>query len=153
MHDLLSLPSLIFPSFSPRLQTDQGAVRIFDEARNIYVPLTPEEWVRQNCMHWLIATKGYPRGRCSVERMITNTGMRYDLLFVDNNMLPYLLVECKAPEVSVSSDTIRQAAWYNLTLKAPFVMLTNGRVAYCAAVATDGTVTMLEDVPPYLQAV
>lgn len=149
MSDLLHLPTLIFPSFAPKLQTKDGVVRIYDEVRRQYVTLTPEEWVRQHCLHWLVAQKQYPIGRCSVERTITGTGMRYDLLFVDEHLRPFLLVECKAPEIAVSADTMRQSAWYNLTLKAPYVLLTNGRTAYCAAIAADGIVDMLADVPTY----
>lgn len=149
MSDLLHLPSLIFPAIAPKMQTSDGVVRIYDDVRRQYVALTPEEWVRQHCLHWLVHHKHYPIGRCSVERMITGTGMRFDMLFVDAHLRPFLLVECKAPDVPVSADTMRQSAWYNLTLKAPYVLLTNGRVAYCAAISDDGIVDMAEDVPPY----
>lgn len=75
--------------------------------------------------------------------------MRYDLLWVDAHVVPFLLVECKAPDVQISEHTIRQSSWYNLTLKAPFVLLTNGKAAHCAAVSADGTVTLLADLPSY----
>ncbi len=150
MSDLVALPSLIFPSFAVRIDSSNGGLKIYDEVRRKYVALTPEEWVRQHCMHWL-ASRGFPLGRCSVERSIGSTGMRYDLLWVDAYMSPFILVECKSPDVAISPDTLRQSAWYNLTLKAPYVLLTNGRSAYCAQVSADGTVRLLSDIPHYPQ--
>jgi hypothetical protein len=148
MSDLVALPTLIFPSYNARIDSTGERLQIFDDVRKKFVALTPEEWVRQHCMHWL-ASRGYPLSRCSVERAITKSGMRYDIMFVDDDMKPFILVECKAPDVKVTTDTLRQGAWYNLTLRAPFVLLTNGHSAYCASVDRDGTVDLLEDIPNY----
>ena len=148
MSNLVALPTLIFPTFGAKIDSSQGPLRIYDDVRRKYVSLTPEEWVRQHCVHWL-HKRGYPMGRCSVERRIDKSGMRYDLLWVDADLKPFLLVECKAPEVSVTTDTLRQSAWYNLTLQAPYVLLTNGRTAYCARVDRDGVVDILADIPTY----
>lgn len=146
--DLIALPTLSFPSISVRLQTEEGIVRIYDEVRKQYVNLTPEEWVRQHCLHWLV-TKGYPMGRCSVERRLDKTGMRYDLLWVDDAMRPFLLVECKAPSIRITQDTLRQSSWYNLTLKAPHIVLTNGRETFCASIGRDGGPVFEDDIPTY----
>lgn len=148
MSDLVALPTLIFPTFAVRINSDDGSLRIFDDVRRSYVVLTPEEWVRQHCIHWL-AGQGYPLGRCSVERRVDASGMRYDVMWVDAEMKPFLLVECKAPDIPVTTDVLRQSAWYNLTLKAPYILLTNGKSAFCASVAYDGAVEMIDDVPPY----
>jgi len=148
MSELVALPTLIFPSYAVKIDSSDGSLRIYDDVRRKYVALTPEEWVRQHCAHWL-KSRGYPLGRCSVERTIGPSGMRYDLMWVDAEMKPFLLVECKAPDVKVTSDTLRQSAWYNITLRAPFVLLTNGRSAYCAKVDRDGGVDVLDDVPEY----
>jgi len=149
MSDLIVLPSLIFPPIAPRVQTEDGTVRIFDIIRKQYVVLTPEEWVRQHVINWLISERRYPAGRGSIERTIDKQGMRYDILWVDSGMKPFLLVECKAPSVRVTADTLRQSAWYNITLKAPYVLLTNGFTAYCARVDADGVVDMCPDIPAY----
>lgn len=149
MSDLVSLPSLIFPAIQPRLQSVHGSLRIHDPIRRQYVALTPEEWVRQHCLAWLTSAHAYPAGRCSVERQVGSTGLRYDLLWVDADLRPFLLVECKAPSVAITADTLRQSAWYNITLAAPHVLLTNGLTAYCARVDRDGVVHMLDDVPSY----
>ncbi len=148
MADLVALPTLIFPSFKARIDSTETGLKIYDEIRKKYVALTPEEWVRQHCLHWL-HSKGYPLGRCSVERSIQSTGMRYDLLWVDAAIKPYMLVECKAPSVDISFDTLRQSAWYNLTLKAPYMLLTNGMVAFCAKVSNDGVTELVETIPDY----
>lgn len=129
MSELIALPTLIFPTFEARISSDDGTLRIFDPVRKQHVALTPEEWVRQHCLHWLVG-KGFPIGRCSVEKVLDKNGLRFDLLWLDNNLRPFLLVECKGADVGITTDTLRQSAWYNITLKAPYVLLTNGRVAY-----------------------
>lgn len=142
------LAPLIFPSFEMKLSHEGSLTKIYDVIRKSYVTLTPEEWVRQHCLHWLL-NLGYPIGRCSVERMLKRGGMRYDLLWHDAQLQPFLLVECKAPNVRINEDALRQTAWYNLQLKAPYVLLTNGQVAYCAQARADGSLAQLDDVPTY----
>lgn len=142
------LSPLIFPSFEMKLSHEGSTTKIFDVVRKTYVVLTPEEWVRQHCLHWLLSL-GYPLGRCSIERMLKRGSMRYDLLWHDAHLHPYLLVECKAPSIRITQDTLRQTTWYNMQLKAPYVLLTNGSVAYCAHAADDGSLTQLDDVPTY----
>lgn len=149
MADTVSFPPLIFPAFQALLDTSGTTPRIYDAVRRQYVALTPEEWVRQHCLHWLVTHRHYPVGRCSVERMMTGTGQRYDMVFMDGAMQPWLLVECKSYHKPVNLDTLRQSAWYNLTLQAPYILLTNGKVAYCAAVTANAEPVLLEDVPPY----
>jgi hypothetical protein len=145
----LVLPALIFPPYHTRITTVDGVARIFDEVRSAYVALTPEEWVRQHCVHWLIDAHGYPKGRCSVERTVGRTEQRYDVVWMDAHVKPFLLVECKAPGVPLTHETVRQSAWYNLTLRAPYLMLTNGQSAIVAAVSDDGSLTRVDDVPTY----
>jgi hypothetical protein len=148
--DLTLLPSLIFPTYKAKISTMDGMMQIFDEVRKKFVALTPEEWVRQHCIHWFISM-GYPLGRCSVERTISKTGLRFDVLWLDADLAPFILIECKAPSVKVSDHTIRQSAWYNLTLNAPYVFLTNGLDALCAKIGRDGIVDMVSDIPIYPQ--
>jgi hypothetical protein len=84
-----------------------------------------------------------------VERVLDRNGLRFDLLWRDAELRPFLLVECKAATVPITTDTLRQSAWYNITLQAPYILLTNGRAAYCAHVDADGAVDMLDDIPTY----
>lgn len=144
------LTPLIFPSFEMKLKHEGSTTRIFDVVRKTYVVLTPEEWVRQHCLHWLHSL-GYPLGRCSIERALMKGSMRYDMLWHDRHLKPFLLVECKAPTVKMTQDALRQSSWYNLELKAPYVLLTNGLTAYCAQAFSDGVIHQLDDIPPYIQ--
>jgi len=146
--ELVALPTLIFPTFEARISSDDGTLKIFDPVRSQHVALTPEEWVRQHCLHWLVA-RGFPIGRCSVEKVLDKNGLRFDLLWVDAEMKPFLLVECKGADIPITTNTLRQSAWYNITLKAPYILLTNGRVAHCAHIDPDGVVDLLDDVPLY----
>ncbi len=148
----LVLPALIFPSFETKISTRDGVVRMYDDVRKQQVALTPEEWVRQHCIHWLVNHKHYPIGRCSVERVVRGTLQRYDIVWMDEHMKPFLLVECKAPSIAITEETLRQSAWYNLTLRAPTIILTNGRSAVVAAIDDDGSMRRLDDVPPYPEA-
>lgn len=147
-----ALPALIFPSFDMKVSHDGSATRIFDPVRRSWVVLTPEEWVRQHCLNWLLQ-RGYPLGRCSVERRVDgkahSASQRFDLLWRNSHLEPFLLIECKSATMPINDDTLRQTAWYNLTLKAPFILLTNGRMAFCARVANDGSLLPQSDVPEY----
>jgi len=147
--DLVALPSLIFPAIKPSIAPTDNGLTIYDPVRRQRVALTPEEWVRQHVVSWLVNTHGYPIGRFSVERSVGRTGMRYDIMVVDAQLQGFILVECKAPDIRINADVMRQSAWYNLTLKTPYVMLTNGREAFIADVRADGAMTFLTDAPPY----
>lgn len=147
-----SLPPLIFPSFDLKVSNDGTSTRIFDPVRRTHVALTPEEWVRQHCLHWLLS-RGYPLGRCSVERRVETSGaasqQRFDLLWRDSRLAPFLLIECKSASTPITDETLRQTAWYNLSLKAPYIFLTNGRSAFCGKVTPDGSIEPLTDIPDY----
>lgn len=141
------LSPLIFPSFEMKIVRDDSSTKIFDVVRKAYVSLTPEEWVRQHCLHWLLSL-GYPLGRCSIERMLQSKHQRYDLLWYDAHVTPYLLVECKSTDNAINAATLQQTALYNQELQAPYMLLTNGQVAYCVG-WNNGSYTQLDDVPTY----
>lgn len=100
---------------------------IFDIVRKEYYLLTPEEWVRQHLIHFFIHTKGYPRACLSVESIVKVNGMnkRADLI-VYLKAQPFLLAECKSPEVKLSQETFNQAFRYNQTVTAKIILITNG---------------------------
>lgn len=127
------LPRLNFPESNFRLKEAGDKLMIFDEARRRYVVLTPEEWVRQNCLHYLRSRKRYPISLLAVEKgiKINNQLLRYDLVAYSKKGQPVLLVECKAPDVKISQSTFDQIAVYNLQLKVPYLMLTNGLQHFC----------------------
>jgi hypothetical protein len=108
--------------------------QIWDRLRKKYVPLTPEEWVRQHLIAYLVDHLGYPEGRMASEYVVNYNGMkkRCDIVCFDAQLSPFLVVECKAPAVVVTEDTFYQAARYFASLKTSMLVLTNGLQHYCA---------------------
>jgi len=125
---LVSLPVLSLPPIQPQLHEKEGVMYIYDFLRKKHLLLTPEEWVRQHWIHFLIA-KGFPKGWFVLEKGLRYNGLqkRTDLLIYDREGKPYLLVECKAPEIEIDQKVVSQAFVYNQTLKCPYVTLSNGR--------------------------
>nr|WP_256534144.1 type I restriction enzyme HsdR N-terminal domain-containing protein [Lewinella sp. JB7] len=109
---------------------------VFDDVRKKWLVLQPEEFVRQLLLHFLIGDMKYNRNRITVERgvRVNDDPRRTDILVFDRDMRPFLLVECKAPRVPLSTDTFRQAAHYNGPLRVPYLMISNGRESYVAAI-------------------
>jgi hypothetical protein len=104
------------------------------EIRKKWLVLQPEEFVRQPLLHFLIQDMRYNRNRITVERGIAVNGepRRTDILVFDHDMRPFLLIECKAPKVPLSTDVFRQAAQYNGPLRVPYLMVSNGRQSLVA---------------------
>lgn len=147
-----NLPRLNFPVSNFRLKEAGDKLMIFDEARRRYVVLTPEEWVRQNCLHYLRSQKHYPISLLAVEKgiKINNQLLRYDLVAYSKKGQPVLLVECKAPDVKISQSTFDQIAVYNLKLKVPYLMLTNGLQHFCCVADFENArYEFLKDIPEF----
>ena len=145
-------PALNFPSFEIRTKAEGKRMLIFDSIRKKYVALTPEEWVRQHLIHYLVKDKDYPAMLISVEMPLKYARMdkRSDVLVNDRNGQPLMLVECKAPEVAITQKVFEQIAVYNLTIQAPCLMITNGLQHYCLTAATECSLAcFLNDVPDY----
>lgn len=119
---------LNFPNYSFRFKNSENKVAIFDEIRKKFVVLTPEEWVRQHVVQYLLVEKKYPKSLINVEKLVKVNGLnkRYDIVVFQPNGEIFLLIECKAPEVPISQQTFDQIARYNLQLNAQFLMVTNG---------------------------
>lgn len=124
----VNLPSLNLPFFDPALREAKGRMWIFDSLRRKQLVLTPEEWVRQHWINYLIHHLGYPGGLFSLEKSLKYNHLtkRTDLIVLDRDTRPYLLVECKAPHVPVNEKTLSQAMTYNATLGCPHLILSNG---------------------------
>lgn len=122
------MKKLNFPTYSFRFKNSENKVSIFDEIRKKFVVLTPEEWVRQHVIQYLLQDRNYPKSYINVEKLIKVNGLskRYDGIVFKPNGEIFLLIECKAPEVPISQDTFDQIARYNLELKAQYLMVTNG---------------------------
>ena len=145
-------PQLHFPPFDIRTKVEGKRMMIFDGIRKKYVALTPEEWVRQHLIHYLVTEKGYPASLISVEapHQYARVGKRSDVLIHNRNGQPLMLVECKAPEVNITQKVFEQIAVYNLTIHAPYLMVTNGLQHYCLTAASDASPScFLHEVPRY----
>lgn len=105
-----------------------GERELFDPVRKRYVQMTPEEFVRQLFILYLFNDQGISRGRVAVERKLTNLKLdkRFDVLIFDQNAQPWMVVECKSAEVSITQSVLDQAGIYNSVIRAPYLLVTNG---------------------------
>ncbi len=122
------MQKLNFPIYSFRFKNSENKVAIFDEIRKKFIILTPEEWVRQHVVQYLLQDKNYPKSYINVEKLIkvNDLSKRYDVIVYQPNGEIYLLIECKAPEVTITQHTFDQIARYNLVLNAKYLMVSNG---------------------------
>mgnify|MGYP000418571923 FL=1 len=119
---------LNFPSFEFKLKKRDNKTFIFDILRKKLILLTPEEWVRQHVIHFLVSTKNISATLIGIEKKIVINKMtkRFDLVVFDNNGKSKLLIECKAPSVKVDKKVFDQTAIYNKELNSKYLMITNG---------------------------
>lgn len=117
-----------FPLFDFSSRLDEQKKLIFDRVRKKIIPLTPEEWVRQHCIEFVIEYFGVSSNLISIERQIKVNGnpKRFDIVTFNQMGMPHLLVECKAPEVDISPKTLTQAGQYLTKIDSTYVWLTNG---------------------------
>ena len=122
------MQQLNFPSFSFRFKNSENKVSIFDAIRKKFIILTPEEWVRQHVVQFLMSEKNYPQSLLNVEKVVQVNGLRkrYDIVVYNSDGTIHILIECKAPEVTISQNTFDQIAQYNMTLQSNYLMVTNG---------------------------
>lgn len=143
---------LNFPEFSLRLsKDDQGRILVFDIVRKKHLVLTPEEWVRQHFIHFLVETGKYPKSNIAIEQGLKLNGLqkRCDILAYQNGS-PYLLVECKAPTVKLDQSVFDQIARYNHVLKVPFLAVTNGlQHIYAVMDFENNKYNFIKDLPIY----
>lgn|SRR5690606_3833227 len=141
---------LNFPKFQFRFKNNENKRFIFDEIRKKYVLLSPEEWVRQHVVHFLIKVKHYPKSYINVEKVvkINNMNKRYDVVVFTSTGDIFLLVECKEPSVKITQKVFDQIARYNTSLNAQFLMVTNGiNHYYCKLDYTNKAYRFLADLP------
>jgi hypothetical protein len=122
------MQQLNFPYYSFRFKNSENKVSIFDAIRKKFIILTPEEWVRQHVVQFLMTEKNYPQSLLNVEKVLQVNGLRkrYDIVVYNSDGTIHILIECKAPEVTISQNTFDQIAQYNMTLQSNYLMVTNG---------------------------
>ena len=146
------MQKLNFPVYSFRFKNSENKVSIFDEIRKKFILLTPEEWVRQHVVQFLLQDKKYPKSYINVEKLIkiNDLSKRYDGVIFQPNGEIFLLIECKAPEVPISQQTFDQIARYNLVMKAKYLMVTNGLNHYfCQMDFENEKYVFLKELPEY----
>ena len=146
------METLTLPSYEFRTTEQDGKRQIYDPLRQTYVRLTPEEWVRQHFVQYLIQELGVPAGLLATEAAFPYEGRswRADVVAHDRRGDPLLLVECKAPSVSIGQDAFDQGARYNLVLGAPYLVVTNGLTHYACRVDLEAQeYAFLDDLPAY----
>ncbi len=146
------MQKLNFKDYAFRFKNTGDKVSIFDEIRRKFIILTPEEWVRQHVVRFILEEKKYPKSYVNVEKIIKINGLtkRYDVVVFKPNGSIFLLVECKAPGITISQSTFDQIARYNMTLKAGYLMVTNGLNHYfCQMDYEQEKYFFLQDLPDY----
>lgn len=143
---------LNLPEYNFRIKKTDEKLQIFDNQRKRYVSLTPEEWVRQHFIRFLIDKKGYPAAHIAVEKQLKMNGMkkRCDAILYNKDAEPIMIIEFKAPNISISQATFDQIAVYNAKLKVNFFMISNGIEHYCCRVNTETTrYEFFSDIPEF----
>ena len=123
---------LIFPAISARTKEEEGVKYIWDSLRGKWLVLTPEEWVRQHTIVWLVRERHIPELRISQEYPVNINGQhqRADIVVIDEFAKPHILVECKAPDVVLDHEVVMQVIRYNAVVGARYILLTNGLKLY-----------------------
>ncbi|NOT51932.1 MAG: type I restriction enzyme HsdR N-terminal domain-containing protein [Chitinophagaceae bacterium] len=121
-----------YPQPEFRIKTEKGKEFIFDAQRRKWLALTPEEWVRQNFIQYLIKEKKYPLSLIALEKeiMLGELKKRFDILVYDKDHQPWMMIECKAGEVKLSDDVLQQVLRYNISVPVKYIVITNGGFTY-----------------------
>ena len=119
---------LNFPLYQIPIKNKENKTLVFDSIRKKWLKLIPEEWVRLNCIEFLVNEKKISRSLISVEKefKLNDLKKRFDIVVFNKKGEIYLLVECKAPNVKISQSVFNQISKYNLVLKSKFLMISNG---------------------------
>lgn len=146
------MQKLNFPKYNFRFKSNENKTLIFDIIRKKFVILTPEEWVRQHTLHYLIYDKKYPVSHINVEKqlLLNDTVKRYDIIIFKNDGEVHIIIECKAPSITINQITFDQIARYNLALNSDMLMVTNGLTHYfCKMDFENKKYLFLHDLSPY----
>ena len=143
---------LNLPPYDIKVSEKDGKRLVFDELRRKHVALTPEEWVRQHFVHYLIGHLGYPAGLLAneVELKIGDKRLRCDSILYNKQAHPQMIIEYKAPSITITQKTFDQIARYNMVLHAKYLIVSNGLSHYCCRIDYDNnSYDFLETIPQY----
>ena len=143
---------LNLPHYETKIADNDGKRTIFDNLRRCYVALTPEEWVRQHFVHFLLEHCNYPATLMGNEVGLTLNGTkkRCDTVVYDRNLKPRIIIEYKAPTVRINKEVFAQIARYNLVLKVDYLIVSNGIQHYCCKMDyTNNSFEFINSIPEY----
>ncbi len=144
---------LNLPAYNHQIIRTSDGDRIFDRLRNKFVALTPEEWVRQHYVAFLISNKGYPQSLMAneVSVKLNNTRRRCDTIVYDTTgTIPLVIIEYKAPSVDITQTVFDQIVRYNMVLRARYLIVSNGINHYCCSIDySNHTYNFIPDIPCY----
>lgn len=143
---------LNLPTYSFKIKSEDNRKYIFDEIRRKFLLLTPEEWVRQNFIKYLVKEKKYPQQLISIEMefKIGKLIRRCDIVVFNKSGSPNLIVECKSPAIKINQDTFDQISDYNRHLNVDYLIVTNGNKHYCCMFdKKNRSFSFVEEIPEY----
>ena len=147
---VFKMPALNLPVYPFRLRNTGQSTEIFDSLRRKFVLLTPEEWVRQHFIMFIRSELKYPAGVISIERgfKVNTRAKRADIVVHNSFGQPWMIIECKAPEIHLDEKSFYQAASYHLKLNVQYLVITNGLQHYCCKF-TDENFSFIKGFPGY----
>lgn len=152
MTKVIKMWELNLPSYSFRIKIQNNKKVIFDNQRKRFVTLTPEEWVRQHFIRYIIEEKKYPASLIAIEKQIMVNGLkkRCDAVVYSAEMIPIMIIEFKAPTIEISQNTFDQAAVYNSKLNVKYLIISNGLSHFsCEIDTTNARYHFFENLPDY----
>ncbi len=140
-----------YPAYNHKIKQEEGSDFIFDSFRKKWVVLTPEEWVRQNFLAYLVQVKNYSPSLIAVEKEIVlgELKKRFDIVVFDKQATPFMLIECKEMGVQLTQQVLDQALRYNIAMQVPYVVITNG-TSCMAFNCTNNSFLELKELPSSL---
>ena len=143
---------LNLPEYNFTLRKQNGKTEILDIFRNTYVSLTPEEWVRQHFLRFLVEEKGFPASLIAVEKGLTVNGKprRFDAVAYNNRGMPLVLMEFKSANIALSQKVFEQISLYNQLLQVKYLIVSNGLKHYCCEIDFEKqSIRFLKDIPQF----
>jgi hypothetical protein len=144
---------LNLPEFEYSVKKAEGKVWIFDIIRKRFLILTPEEWVRQHFVNYIINDLKYPKALIKIESglIYNKLSKRSDIIVYNREGIPWMIIECKASDQKLSQQTLQQVTMYNTSLKAKYIVVTNGLQHLCCEVNwEDRRTTLMKSFPEYI---
>lgn len=138
-----------YPNYNFRIKKEKNKELIFDEVRLQWITLTPEEWIRQNFLQYLIHVKNYPKSLLSIEKILSvgELKKRCDIIVYKNN-LPWMIVECKEMNVDLKVPVLEQILRYNMGVPVKYLVLTNGKKTFAFELSANGVIE-IDEIPVF----